>query len=73
MIGWSYLIFHSFDVFALVLKRLVTRIPEGIFSQLYLYAHYTRMLLQEVLAHVLKSMCSWDTFRMSCGLLLNTI
>ena len=57
MIGWSYLIFHSFDVVAPILKRLVERIPEGIFTQLYLYAHYTRMLLQEVLAHDLKSMC----------------
>jgi hypothetical protein len=33
---------YSFDLFALDLERLVTRVPEGIFLQLYLYAYFTR-------------------------------
>jgi hypothetical protein len=33
---------YSFDLFAPDLERLVTRVPEGIFLQLYLYARFTR-------------------------------
>jgi len=33
---------RSSDLLALILERLVTRIPEGIFSQLSLYDQYTR-------------------------------
>jgi hypothetical protein len=33
---------YSLDLFAPDLERLVTRVPEGIFLQLYLYARFTR-------------------------------
>ena len=41
IIGWTYLASSSFILFALNLEWLVTKIPEGIFSQLYFYAHFT--------------------------------
>jgi hypothetical protein len=33
---------YSFDLFAPDLEKLVTRVSEGIFLQLYLYARFTR-------------------------------
>ena len=36
---------------------LVTKIPEGIFSQLCFYAHFTRALQQKVKAHVISRKC----------------
>jgi hypothetical protein len=47
MIGWAYLAFSSFILFASNLKWLVTKIPKGLFSQLYFYMlisqrHYTK-------------------------------
>jgi hypothetical protein len=35
---------YSFDLFAPDMERLVTRVPKGIFVQLYLYAHFTKAL-----------------------------
>jgi hypothetical protein len=42
MIGRAYLESSSFILFASNLEWLVTKIPKGIFSQLYFYAHFTR-------------------------------
>jgi hypothetical protein len=44
MIGWPYLALSSFILSASNLKWLVIEIPEGIFSQLYFYAYFTRAL-----------------------------
>jgi hypothetical protein len=44
MIGWTYLAHHPSFFFASNLEWLVTKIPEGVFSQLYSYAHFTRAL-----------------------------
>jgi hypothetical protein len=44
MIGWAYLAFSSFILFASNLKWLATKIHEGIISQLYFYAHLTKAL-----------------------------
>ena len=52
MIGWTYLALSSFILFASNLEWLVTKIPEGIFSQLYFYAHFTKASQQKVRAHV---------------------
>ena len=42
MIGWTYLESSSFIFFASNLEWLVIKISEEIFSQIYLYAHFTR-------------------------------
>jgi hypothetical protein len=44
MIGWTYLALSSFVLFASNMQWLVTKVPEGIFSQLYCCAHFTRAL-----------------------------
>jgi hypothetical protein len=57
---------HTFDIPYVVILRsfcsnlewLVTKIPKGIFSQLYFYAHFTRVLQQKVKAHaIFRSAC----------------
>jgi hypothetical protein len=53
MIGWTYLALSSFILFASNLQWLVTKVVEGIFSQLYCCAHFTRALQQKVEAHVI--------------------
>jgi hypothetical protein len=53
MIGWAYLAFSSFILFASNLKWLVTKIPKGIFSQLYFYAYLAKALQQKVKAQVI--------------------
>ena len=60
------IILHSFS---LNLEWLVTKIAEGIFSQLYLYSYFTRALQQKVKARVPpESSCfrtkahPWETF-----------
>ena len=50
---WTYLESSSFILFASNLEWLVTKIPKGIFSQLYFYAHFTRALQQKVKAHII--------------------
>ena len=57
MIGWTYLESSSFILFASNLKSLVTKIPEGICSELYFYAHFTRALRKKVKAHVISQKC----------------
>jgi hypothetical protein len=44
IIGWTYLALSSFIHFASNLEWLVTKIPKGMFSQLYFYAHFTNVL-----------------------------
>jgi hypothetical protein len=51
MIGWTYLASSSFVLFASNLGWLVTKIFEGIFSQLYLYTQFTRASQQKVPTH----------------------
>ena len=46
-IGWTYLASSSFIHFALNPEWLVTKIPKGIFLQLYFYAHFTRASKQK--------------------------
>jgi hypothetical protein len=59
--GWTYLALSSFILFASNLEWLVAKIPDGIFSQLYCYAHFTRALQQKVKAHVISGKCLfWD-------------
>ena len=57
MISWTYLESSSFILFASNLKWLVTEIPEGICSELYFYAHFTRALRKKVKAHVISQKC----------------
>ena len=47
IIGWTYRASSFFILFASNLKWLVAKIPEGIFSQLYFYAHFTRASKQK--------------------------
>ena len=47
IIGWTYLALSSLILFALDLECLVKKILEGIFSQLYFYAHFTRASQQK--------------------------
>ena len=42
IIGWTYLTLSSLILFASNLEWLVTKIPKGIFSQLYFFAHITK-------------------------------
>ena len=42
MISWTYLALSSLILFASNLEWLVTKIPKGIFSQIYFYAHFTK-------------------------------
>ena len=42
MIGWTYLASSFFILFTSNLEWLVAKIPEGIFSQSYFYAHFTK-------------------------------
>ena len=48
MIGWTYLESSSFILFASNRKWSVTEIPEGICSELYFYAHFTRALREKI-------------------------
>ena len=68
MIGWTYLESSSFILFASNLKWLVTKIPEGIFSQLYFYAHFTRALRKKVKALVISQKCLFFDRSSSPGL-----
>ena len=45
--GWTYLGSSSFILFASNLEWLVTKIPEGIFLQIYFYAHFTKASQQK--------------------------
>ena len=47
IIGWTYRASSFFILFASNLKWLVAKIPEGIFSQLYFYSHFTRVSQQK--------------------------
>ena len=61
IIGWTSLASSSFTLFASNLDWLVTKIPEGIFSQLYFYAHFTNASQQKVKAYVISRKCLfWD-------------
>ena len=42
IIGWTNLESSSFILFTSDLEWLVTKIPKGIFSQIYFYAHFTK-------------------------------
>ena len=57
MIGWTYLESSSFVLFASNQEWLVTIIPEGIFSQLCFYAHFTRVSQQKVKTHIISRKC----------------
>ena len=47
IIGWTYLALSSLILFASNLEWLVTKIPKGIFSQIYFYAHFTMVSQQK--------------------------
>ena len=47
IIGWTYLALSSLILFASDLEWLVTKILEGKFLQLYIYAHFTRASQQK--------------------------
>ena len=55
--GWTYLTSSSFILFASNVEWLVTKIPEGIFSQLCFYAHFTRVSRQKVTTHIISRKC----------------
>jgi hypothetical protein len=57
-------ILHSFSS---NLEWLVTKIPEGIFSQLYFYAHFIRISQQKMKTHVISQKCLFKDKSSSLG------
>ena len=64
---WTYLGSSSFILFASNLEWLVTIIPEGIFSQLCFYAHFTRVSQQKVKTHIISQKCLFQDRSSSLG------
>ena len=70
IISWTYLESSSFILFASNLKWLVTKMPEGIFSQLCFYAYFTRVSQQKVKTHIIFRKCLLKDKSLSSGNLL---
>ena len=67
VIGWTYLESSFFILFATNPEWLVTKIPDGIFSQLYFYAYFTRVSQQKVKTHIIFQKCLLEDKSLSLG------